>query len=91
MSVLNLCSSPQRVSFKPGNYVVGINELIGLKEVGKGLMRAYFSFRIEEAEEDAQERGRGGPKCPPVITGALSSFERRQEKKTTNWSKMSFW
>lgn len=53
-------------------------------------MRAYFSFRKQEAEEDAQERGRGGPKCPPVIIGALSSFERRQEKKTTNWSKMSF-
>lgn len=27
-------------------------------------MRAYFSLRKQEAEEDAQERGRGGPKCP---------------------------
>lgn len=63
---------------------MGINGLICFKEVGKGLMRAYFSFRKQEAEEDAEERGRGGPKCPPVIIGALSSFERRQEKKTTN-------
>lgn len=51
-------------------------------------MRAYFSIPKREAEEDAQERGRGGPKCPPVIIGGLSSFERRQE--TSKWSKMSF-
>lgn len=61
-----------------------------LKKWGKGWVGAYFSFRKQEAEEDAQERRRGGPKCPPGIIGALSSFERRQEKKTSRWSKMPF-
>lgn len=36
---------------------MGINGLIRFEEVGKGLMRAYFSFRTQEAEEDAQQRG----------------------------------
>lgn len=95
-SVLNLCSIELLLFFlfvwkkKSGiMHFLAINESIRLKEEERDWWGAYFSFSTREAEEDEQERERGGPKCPPVILAALRSFERRQQKKTTNWSKMS--